>query len=68
MNFMILLKKIKNTFLTPHWNNYYIKNNKLITENSIVKFNKYKFFFLKNIKVNITIENKIFTIPQIEDL
>ena len=44
---MILLKKIKNTFLTPHWNNYYIKNNKLITENSIVKFNKYKFFFLK---------------------
>ena len=25
-------------------------------------------FFLKNIKVNITIENKIFTIPQIEDL
>ena len=25
-------------------------------------------FFLKNIKVNITIENKIFKIPQIEDL
>ena len=47
MNFLILLKKIKNTFLTPHWNNYYIKNNKLITENSIVKFNKYKSFFFK---------------------
>ena len=44
---MIFLKKIKNTFLTPYWNSYYIKKNNIITENDIIKFNKYKSFLLK---------------------
>ncbi len=44
---MILLKKIKNTFFTPHWKNYYIKKSNIIEQNKILKFNKYKNFLLK---------------------
>ena len=45
MQSITFFKKIKNTFLTPSWINYYYEANNIIKENK--SFNKYKNFFLK---------------------
>lgn len=43
---IVFLKKIKNTFMTPVWNNFYTKSHDLVIEQN-KKFNKYINYFSK---------------------